>query len=42
MTHDLHEYEKFYFEKLSRVPGVREVHSFAAISEIKTTTALPI
>jgi Lrp/AsnC family transcriptional regulator len=42
VTHDLHEYEKFYFEKLSRVPGVREVHSFAAVSEIKTTTALPI
>ncbi|HWK72879.1 MAG TPA: Lrp/AsnC family transcriptional regulator [Povalibacter sp.] len=42
ITKDMDAYEKFYFEKLSRVPNIREVNSFVAASEIKTTTALPI
>ena len=33
---------KFFFEKLSRVPGIQEVNSFVAVSEIKATTALPL
>lgn len=39
---DLQAYERFFFEKLSRVPNIREVTSFVAASEIKSTTALPL
>jgi Lrp/AsnC family transcriptional regulator len=39
---DMHAYETFYFEKLSRVPSIQEVNSFVAASEIKVTTALPL
>lgn len=35
-------YERFFFERLSRVPGVQEITSTVALSEIKATTALPI
>ena len=42
VTQDLHSFQEFYFQKLSRVPGIREVNSYAAVSEIKATTALPI
>jgi Lrp/AsnC family transcriptional regulator len=39
---DIGAYEKFFFERLSRVPGIQEVNSVVALSEIKATTALPI
>lgn len=39
---DIHAYEAFFFEKLSRVPGIQEISSMVALSEIKATTALPI
>jgi Lrp/AsnC family transcriptional regulator len=39
---DIDAYERFFFEKLSRVPGIREVNSVVALSEIKATTALPL
>ena len=39
---DIHAYEEFFFERLSKLPGVREVNSCVAVSEIKSTTALPI
>jgi Lrp/AsnC family transcriptional regulator len=39
---DVQAYEKFFFEKLARLPNIREVHSSVAASEIKTTTALPL
>jgi Lrp/AsnC family transcriptional regulator len=39
---DMDAYKKFYFERLSRVPNIREVMSFVAASEIKSTTALPL
>lgn len=42
VTKDLEAYEKFYFESLSRVPNIREVNSFVAAMEVKSTTALPI
>jgi Lrp/AsnC family transcriptional regulator len=42
ITQDLQSFQRFYFEKLSRVPGIREVNSYAAVTEIKATTALPI
>jgi Lrp/AsnC family transcriptional regulator len=39
---DIAAYERFFFEKLSRVPGIQEVNSTVALSEIKATTALPL
>ena len=42
VAQDIHAYEKFFFEKLSRVPGIQEVTSFVAVSEIKASTALPL
>ena len=42
VTKDLEAYEKFYFEKLSRVPNVRELNSFVAAQEVKSTTAYPL
>jgi len=39
---DIEAYERFFFEKLSRVPGIQEVNSTVALSEIKATTALPL
>jgi Lrp/AsnC family transcriptional regulator len=42
IVQDMQAYEKFFFEKLSRVPNIRELNSFAAASEIKSTTALPL
>ena len=39
---DINAYERFFFEKLSRLPGVQEVNSIVALSEIKATTALPL
>ncbi|MEO0422980.1 MAG: Lrp/AsnC family transcriptional regulator [Pseudomonadota bacterium] len=39
---DVEAYERFFFEKLSKVPGVQEITSTMALSEIKRTTALPI
>lgn len=30
------------YERLSRVPGVQEINSVVALSEIKSTTALPV
>ena len=42
VTKDMEAYERFYFEKLSRVPNIREVNSVVAASEIKSTTALPL
>lgn len=42
VTEDIEAYERFFFEKLSRLPGVQEMNSTVALSEIKCTTALPI
>jgi Lrp/AsnC family transcriptional regulator len=42
VTADIDAYERFFFEKLSRVPGIQEINSMVALSEIKATTALPI
>jgi Lrp/AsnC family transcriptional regulator len=39
---DIESYERFFFERLSTVPGVQEITSTVALSEIKATTALPI
>lgn len=42
VTADIEAYERFFFEKLSRVAGIQEVNSVVALSEIKATTALPV
>ncbi|RJF86207.1 Lrp/AsnC family transcriptional regulator [Sphingomonas cavernae] len=42
VAEDINAYERFFFEKLSRVPGVQEVNSVVALSEIKATTELPL
>ncbi len=39
---DIDAYQVFLFEKLSRLPGVQEVNSVFSLSEIKSTTALPL
>ena len=39
---DIEAYERFFFDRLSQLPGVQEVNSTVALSEIKSTTALPI
>lgn len=39
---DIEAYERFFFEQLSKLPGVQEINSTVALSEIKSTTALPI
>jgi len=39
---DIQAYERFFFETLSQLPGVQEVHSNIAMSEMKSTTALPL
>lgn len=39
---DIEAYEKLFFNRLSQLPGVQEVNSTVALSEIKATTALPI
>jgi Lrp/AsnC family transcriptional regulator len=42
VTEDMGAYEKFYFEKLSRVANIAEVNSFVATEAIKSTTELPL
>lgn len=42
VTVDIEAYEKLFFDKLSRLPGVQEITSNIALSEIKSSTALPV
>ena len=42
VARDINAYERFFFEKLSQMPGVQEINSTVALSEIKASTALPI
>jgi len=39
---DIKAYERFFFERLSQLPGVQEVNSTVALSQIKATTELPL
>lgn len=39
---DIEAYERFFFERLSKLPGVQELNSTVALSEIKSTHELPI
>ena len=42
LVRDVHEYERFYFEHLTRLPGVQEVNSMVALGESKWTTFVPV
>lgn len=42
VTPDVESYERFFFDHLSKVPGIQEVNSTVALSEIKSTTELPL
>ena len=42
VARDIEAYERFFFDKLSALPGVQEINSTIALSEIKATTALPL
>ena len=42
VAEDIEAYERIFFQKLSQLPGVQEVNSTVALSEIKSTTQLPI
>jgi Lrp/AsnC family transcriptional regulator len=42
VTEDIKDYERFMYEKLSQLPGVQEINSSIALSEMKHTTVLPI
>lgn len=42
VVRDIEEYERFFFEKLSHLAEIQEVHSNIVLSEIKYTTELPI
>ncbi|WP_333571657.1 Lrp/AsnC family transcriptional regulator [Sphingomonas sp.] len=42
VAEDIDAYERFFFDKLSKLPGVQEINSIVALSEIKSTTELPI
>jgi Lrp/AsnC family transcriptional regulator len=39
---DIDAYERFFFEKLSKLPGIQEITSTVALSEIKSTPELPV
>lgn len=39
---DIDAYERFFFEKLSKLSGIQEIHSTVALSEIKATSELPL
>ena len=42
VAEDIEAYERFFFERLSQVPGIQEINSIVALSEIKSTTSLPL
>lgn len=42
VTKDVEAYERFFFEHLSQLPGVQEINSTVALSEIKSSTAVPL
>lgn len=42
ITKDIHDYERFFFERLSALEGIQDVTSAVALSEIKAPSGLPI
>lgn len=42
VARDIPDYERFFFDHLSRTKGVREANSMVVLTEVKSTTALPL
>lgn len=42
VARDIDAYERFFFDRLSKLPGIQEINSTVALSEIKSTTELPL
>ena len=42
VAEDIDAYERFFFNKLSKLPGIQEITSTVALSEIKSTVELPL
>ena len=42
VTKDVQTYERFFFECLSQLPMIQEVNTMIALSQIKSSTVLPI
>ena len=42
VTRDIDSYEIFFREHLSQLPGVQDINSSVALSEVKFTTSLPL
>src|SRR3546814_5124244 len=42
VAEDIDAYEHFFFDQLSKLPGVQEINATVALSEIKATTELPL
>lgn len=42
VARDIESYERFFFDRLSLLPGVQDINSMVALSEIKSTTELPL
>jgi Lrp/AsnC family transcriptional regulator len=42
VARDIDAYERFFFDRLSKLPGVQEINSTVALSEIKSTNELPL
>lgn len=42
VVEDVNAYERFFYERLSPLPGVQEVNSMVSLTEGKSTTSLPI
>ena len=42
VTKDIRHYERFIRDQLMRLPGIGEIHSHIAVTEIKNSTELPL
>lgn len=42
VARDIEAYERFFFDKLSKLPGIQEITSTVALSEIKSTLEMPL
>lgn len=42
VAENIEAYERFFFDHLSQVPGIQEINSIVALSEIKADHALPL
>ncbi|KWV95513.1 Lrp/AsnC family transcriptional regulator [Erythrobacter sp. AP23] len=42
VAEDIEAYERFFFDSLSKLPGVQEINSTVALSQIKSSNELPI